>query len=1065
MNPQRWQKINELFQEAISMAPLDRGKFLNQACLNDEELRHEIETLLDKQAEAERFFEQARAKRSETIRPPQLPQLNNTQTETRATAAIRPDESQIENRATLSLSAAHETAQDGAKIRSKLLPLTVIGVAFIGALNLLMGWLALKYGWTERVGIDVENRIGAPVVADINPNSPNVGKLQKGDLILEINGERRFVGAHYYVVMRRVGDGATVQFLVRRQGVERLVDISFAPFPSSPSYRWRYFIFGFVRVVACLSVALLIALLRRRDEFSRLGVATYLAFATVTLWVMWFQLKDRLTGDEESVELIVGLLSAGFPIIPLSYHAILLFPPGASLPASRFWRWLRNLLYAVTIVLFLPHCLYILSPYFTALAEVMFKHEYLIIHLLYGAAMDWYYPFGLMCFCAVLIRNFLLVSEPAERRRLKILFYGTLTTVLPVAVLALSEGLVNAFSATQFPAWRGLNEKAIWITDPATLLLPLSWGYAILTRRMYDVRVVVRRSLRYLLARRALSIILLLPALALIYRIVSQPDQTIRQLIFSQPLSLSLIALASISLVYQRQISAWLDRRFFREQYDREQVLYKLIDEIGEFEDLPGIWRRVSEQLEAALHPSRIYFFHQTDARELRLSHSSDNALPDISLSSHSALFWMMRRQRAVIDYLAPRAIKLPKDDFQWLERLGAELIVPMIDSQNQLVGLVILGEKRSEEPYSPTDRRLLLAIARQMATVFEVTQLHYQVAQKARSEHEVLARLTASNVNLLRECPACGACYDVVDTHCEKCSAELILTLPVERAIEGRYVLHQLIGKGGMGAVYRATDLRLNREVAIKIIKADFFGDRTALRRFEREALVAGQLNHPNIVAAHDYGQTSSGGAWVVMELVNGVTLRDELNRCNKLPPRDVAQLFKQLFDGVEAAHDRGVIHRDLKPENVVLVRHEDETVQVKILDFGLAKFQRAIQSILLKDTQTITEAGLALGTPSYMSPEQLSGSAVGEESDIFALGVMLVEALTGKRPFQGRTQGELMQSILTQPLRLPDEIDDIPQLNQALRKCLAKNASERFRTIADAKVEIITALQARER
>src|SRR5262245_21786498 len=274
-------------------------------------------------------------------------------------------------------------------------------------------------------------------------------------------------------------------------------------------------------------------------------------------------------------------------------------------------------------------------------------------------------------------------------------------------------------------------------------------------------------------------------------------------------------------------MQTWLDRRFFREQYDREQVLYRLIDEIREFEDLPRIWRRVSERIEAALHPLRIHFFHRTDSGEIRLSYSSDVVPPDLSTSSDSALFRMMRRQMTALDYPLPRAIKLPETDHQWLKRLGAELIVPMSDSQNQPVGLMILGEKRSEEPYSPTDRSLLLAIARQMATVLEVNQLRRQVAQKSRSEHEVLARLMESNVNLLRECPACGYCYDAVDTHCEKCSAQLILTLPVERSMEGRYVLRQLIGKGGMGAVYRATDLRLNRGVAVKIIKADFFGDR----------------------------------------------------------------------------------------------------------------------------------------------------------------------------------------------------------------------------------------------
>src|SRR5262249_46914292 len=236
------------------------------------------------------------------------------------------------------------------------------------------------------------------------------------------------------------------------------------------------------------------------------------------------------------------------------------------------------------------------------------------------------------------------------------------------------------------------------------------------------------------------------------------------------------------------------------------------------------------------------------------------------------------------------------------------------------------------------------------------------------------------------------------------------------------------------------------------------------ALRRFEREALVIAQLNHPNIVEVYDYGQTPTGGAWVVMELIKGVTLRDELNRGKKLSPKLVARLFEQQFDDVAAAHNLGIIHRDLKPENIVLVHDDDVTVQVKILDFGLAKLLHVTHDLPVNGAQSITEDGLLIGTPSYMSPEQLSGGVVGEESDIFALGVMLVEALTGQRPFQGRNHAELLRSILTQPLRLPAEINELPQLNQALHKCLAKNVLERFRTIAEAKAEIITALQALE-
>src|SRR5262245_7308629 len=225
MNQRRWQKINELFQEANSLPPQDRREFLNQACLDDDELRQEIESLLARQSEAGDFFDKAIAHQLETIR------INDSQLETRSTAG---------------LATVDALAQDGAKTRSNLLRLTVIGVAFIGALNLLLGWMALKYGWTDRGGIHAEYRVGALVVRSINPDSPNVGKLQRGDRILEINGERRFVRTHHHVVMRRIADDAPVKLLVQRQGAEHLMDISLAPFPHSNSHRWRFFIFGFL---------------------------------------------------------------------------------------------------------------------------------------------------------------------------------------------------------------------------------------------------------------------------------------------------------------------------------------------------------------------------------------------------------------------------------------------------------------------------------------------------------------------------------------------------------------------------------------------------------------------------------------------------------------------------------------------------------------------------------------------------------------------------------------------------------------------------------------------------
>ena len=139
-----------------------------------------------------------------------------------------------------------------------------------------------------------------------------------------------------------------------------------------------------------------------------------------------------------------------------------------------------------------------------------------------------------------------------------------------------------------------------------------------------------------------------------------------------------------------------------------------------------------------------------------------------------------------------------------------------------------------------------------------------------------MLAKLDGQQINLLRECPSCGTCFDSGATNCAKCGSELTLTLPVERTIDGKYRLEQLLGKGGMGAVYHATDLRLDRKVAVKIITGKSFGDQAALRRFEREARASAKLNHPNIVSVYDYGQTGAEGAYLVMEFVAGITLRD---------------------------------------------------------------------------------------------------------------------------------------------------------------------------------------------
>ena len=162
----------------------------------------------------------------------------------------------------------------------------------------------------------------------------------------------------------------------------------------------------------------------------------------------------------------------------------------------------------------------------------------------------------------------------------------------------------------------------------------------------------------------------------------------------------------------------------------------------------------------------------------------------------------------------------------------------------------------------------------------------YHRISKERKIKREVLARLEDQAINLVKECPECGACFDSASEFCETDHNELTLSLPVERTIEGKYRLDRLLGKGGMGAVYEAMDLRLDRRIAIKIMLGSMFGDRTALRRFEREARASARLNHPNIITVYDYGVTGTEGAYLVMEMVSGVNMRSVIEQERVIAP-----------------------------------------------------------------------------------------------------------------------------------------------------------------------------------
>ncbi len=265
-----------------------------------------------------------------------------------------------------------------------------------------------------------------------------------------------------------------------------------------------------------------------------------------------------------------------------------------------------------------------------------------------------------------------------------------------------------------------------------------------------------------------------------------------------------------------------------------------------------------------------------------------------------------------------------------------------------------------------------------------------------------------------------------------------------------GRYEVIAPIGRGAMGEVYRARDASLGRDVAIKVLPGAFSSDPERLRRFDQEARAAGSLHHPNIVAVFDVGQ-HDGAPYVVTELLEGATLRRRLED-HGIPLRKALDFGAQIARGLAAAHAKGIIHRDLKPENLFVTADG----QVKILDFGLAKLVGDAAPGAAADSlaaTAMTEMGRVLGTVGYMAPEQVRGEAVDTRADLFALGCVLHEMITGTAPFRRGTSVETMAAILGEDMpRLPDDVQaQQPVLAALLRRCTEKLAGERFESARD--------------
>jgi hypothetical protein len=749
------------------------------------------------------------------------------------------------------------------------------------------------------------------------------------------------------------------------------------------------------------------------------------------------------------------------------------------------WRTIQWLLYAVLVLVIWPGnmIMYVGLGVWDGATRFLVAHPslYLTARQVMGRPRYVYLVACLVLSLAVAARNYRRLRDPDSRRRIRWVIAGATIAVIPFVGVQFAVNVVE---------W-GYYSRAYYLYNPlsflAMLCIPASIGTAVWKEQLFDIRVLVRRGLQYLFARTALRVLLALPIALLAISILSNPNRTVSQILTqgSGMLNIVLIGAIAATLRWRRPLQTWLDRRFFREDYQQEQVLLHLIDEVRQRDSLAEIAQLVGARLDSVLHPTSLHIFYrergdsdfvsggsatgskppqQISAAQMlsaqqTLARLTDDARAQQRLSQQQALIRILEGSKAILDFPSDFR-ELPEEEHSWLENLNVRLVVPISGTRDRLVGVLLLGLRMSDEPYSATDRRLLEGIAAQIGLVYENQHLRERVRLEADVRRDVLGRLDERGVSLLKECPKCGACYDSTTNGCEQDGAALTLTLPVERTLDGKYRLERALGRGGFGVVYEASDLRLQRRVAAKVMMGSSFGDVTALRRFEREARAAARIDHRHITRVYDYGAVGSGGAYLIMELVAGWTWREELRRSRVIPAERAAEWFRQLLEGLRYAHKMGVVHRDLKPENVMLVEAagggDELKGELKIMDFGLAK-------VLGGDTgvsETLTEAGAVMGTFGYIAPEVFTGGVIDERADIFAVGVMVVEAFVGARPFDGQTHHEVLTSLLNSDYHLSGDSIEVRALDAVVQRCLAKDPRDRYGSATEVAKELVPTL-----
>jgi tRNA A-37 threonylcarbamoyl transferase component Bud32 len=826
---------------------------------------------------------------------------------------------------------------------------------------------------------------GQLVVTAVDPGSPAArAGLATKDVILAIDGHSPRGGFDWGVIFHNLEIGRPYRFEVERQGKRleftfpvRRVDVLKDPGVQIHAI-WH------VAALILLATAFLVGFSRPYDFLARWGA---LALAAISGGLYLGELGPGSAAIWRNLPLLVGAplwipRICGLLFGPTCLTFFVLFPR----PLFKA-RW--------------PWALIWLPPLPFALADLYFHFSVVYRpEQAFGILPDWVqsgllflYPlYGLAAFAA-LVANYFRLTDANEKRRLRLLCVGggagILPSLLTILIWVVAPGLVATtfLGSLSYEAFRA----AVFV------LFPVCFAYAILRHRLMDVRVAIRLGLQYAMARGVLVSVVPVLAVIMFGDLLVHGEEPLVEILQSRGWVYG--ALGAVALLAHSRRQQWmqaLDRRFFREHYDAQRLLREVAEEVRQAASFERVAPRVVARVEAALHPEFVSLLirqpHEAHFRSLAAAPAGEAPPP---LAAESKLVALVRVLAKPLE--TPHAEsgwlrqQLPHEETDFLRQARIDLMVPVSTAQGSTEALLALGTKKSEEPYTREDQDLLMAIAASLALLLERP-----------------AVVPAKVGEAFEECPECGICYDTGTGKCSGDQAGLhLMRLP--RLLAGRYRLERRRGCGGMGTVYEAADTALERRVAVKVIREELVGNAEAAERFQREARAAASFAHPNVVTIFDFGVAADTRAYLVMELLEGASLRDELKRLGRLPGERVLAILRGTCAAVEAAHRRQLVHRDLKPENIFLARGEAGEI-VKVLDFGIAKFLPSAEQ-----PTADTGPGALIGTVRYMSPEQLRGGAVGVGWDVWALGVVTYEMLAGAHPFEATTAAEYHSAILS--------------------------------------------------